>query len=131
MSMINIIYISLIYNIKKNHYIMNNHIINKSPFKLYYRDNNYNYTFLNSFEEYYDTQYYYNLLNYTDLKNILYTIYLNWYTFKKINNISKNNIIYFQYNCEPEDFNSILKLFINNEYSISIFCINNIIKYYL
>jgi hypothetical protein len=110
---------------------MNNHIINKSPFKLYYRDNNYNYTFLNSFEEYYDTQYYYNLLNYTDLKNILYTIYLNWYTFKKINNISKNNIIYFQYNCEPEDFNSILKLFINNEYSISIFCINNIIKYYL
>ena len=39
---------------------MNNHIINKVPVKLYYRNNLYNYTFLNNFKEYYDIEYYYN-----------------------------------------------------------------------
>mgnify|MGYP003999649409 CR=1 FL=1 len=67
----------------------------------------------------------------TDLKNILYTIYLNWYIYLKKHNIQKNNIIYMNYNCDPSLFNNILLEFINNEYSMSIFCINNIIKYYL
>ena len=58
---------------------MVDHIIDKKPVKLYPINNNYNYTFLENFSEYYDTQSIYDLLNYTKLNNLLYTIYLNWY----------------------------------------------------
>ena len=130
---------------------MVDHIIDKKPIKLYPINNNYNYTFLENFNEYYDTQSIYDLLNYTKLNNLLYTIYLNWYNLKdklennlkdKLeNNLSDklennlnnkpNNIIYYKYDCKPHEFDKILKNFIDNEYSISIFTINNIIKYYL
>ena len=72
------IYISLI-NRNQNIYIMVDHIIDKRPVKLYYINNDYNYTFLENFSEYYDTQSIYDLLNYTKLNNLLYTIYLDWY----------------------------------------------------
>ena len=114
---------------------MVDHIINKKPIKLYPINNNYNYTFLENFSEYYDTQSIYDLLNYTKLNNLLYIIYLNWYNLKdKLKNNFKDkleNNIYYKYNCKPQEFNKILKNFINDEYSISIFTINNIIKYYL
>lgn len=125
------IYISLNNYLEKNNNNMVDHLIKKKPLKLYYQNNNFQYTFLNSFDDYYDINYYYNLLNYTDLKNILYTIYLNWHIYLKKHNIQKNNIIYMNYDCDPSLFNNILLEFINNEYSMSIFCINNIIKYYL
>ena len=105
-----------------------NHIIDKKPIKLYPINNDYNYTFLENFREYYDTQSIYNLLNYTKLNNLLYTIYLNWYN---LNDKLKNNKIYYKYNCKPKEFDNILKNFIDNDYSISIFTINSIIKYYL
>lgn len=107
---------------------MTDHIINKKPLKLYPINNNYNYTFLEEFSEYYDTQSIYNLLNYTKLDNLLYTIYLNWYNFKDKN---KNNKIYYKYYCKPKEFNYIIKTFIKDDYSISIFTINSIIKYFL
>ena len=111
---------------------MVDHIIDKKPMKLYPINNDYNYTFLENFSEYYDTQSIYDLLNYTKLNNLLYTIYLEWYNLKDIlKDKSKNNKIYYKYNCKPEEFNNILNKFINNNYSISIFTINNIIKYYL
>jgi len=131
---------------------MVDHIIDKKPVKLYPINNDYNYTFLENFSEYYDTQSIYDLLNYTKLTNLLYTIYLNWYNLsdklennlsdKLENNLSdklennlkdksKNNKIYYKYNCKPHEFDNILKNFIDDEYSISIFTINSIIKYYL
>ena len=114
---------------------MVDHIINKKPIKLYPINNNYNYTFLENFNEYYDTQSIYDLLNYTKLTNLLYTIYLNWYNLNdKLKNNFKDtpkNKIYYKYNCKPEEFDNILKGFIENDYSISIFTINNIINYYL
>ena len=122
------IYISLINRNQKNINIMVDHIIDKNPVKLYPIDNKYNYTFLKKFKEYYDTQSIYDLLNYTKLNNLLYTIYLNWYNLK---NKSKNNKIYYKYDCKPEEFNNIIKNFIDDDYSISIFTINSIIKYYL
>ena len=111
---------------------MVDHIIDKKPIKLYPMNNDYYYTFLENFSEYYDTQSIYDLLNYTKLNNLLYTIYLNWYNLNDIlKNNYKDNKIYYKYNCKPEEFDKILKNFINDEYSISIFTINNIIKYYL
>ena len=110
---------------------MTSHIIQNKPIKLYYNNNQFNYTFLNDFKEYYDVDYYYDLLNYTNLKNILYAIYLNWHIYTKKSNIKKDNIIQMKYNCNSSDFNNIMLKFINKEYSMSIFCINNIIKYYL
>ena len=107
---------------------MVDHIIDKKPIKLYPINNDYNYTFLENFSKYYDTQSIYNLLNYTKLNNLLYTIYLNWYN---LNNKLKNNKIYYKYDCKPHEFDNILKNFIDNDYSISIFTINSIIKYYL
>lgn len=108
------------------------HIINKKPIKLYHINNNYNYTFLENFREYYDTQSIYSLLNYTKLTNLLYTINLNWYNLNnKLNDKLKNNRIYYKYNCKPREFDNILNNFINDDYSISIFTINSIIKYYL
>ena len=118
---------------------MVDHIIDKKPVKLYPIDNKYNYTFLENFSEYYDTQSIYDLLNYTKLNNLLYTIYLNWHKLSdnlkdnlndKLNDNLKNKI-YYKYNCKPQDFDNILKRFINDDYSISIFTINSIIKYYL
>lgn len=110
---------------------MVDHIIDKKPVKLYPIDNKYNYTFLENFSEYYDTQSIYDLLNYTKLNNLLYTIFLNWYNLENnYKNKSKNNI-YYKYNCKPQEFDKILKNFINDDYSISIFTINSIIKYYL
>ena len=115
-------------------------IIDKKPIKLYPIDNRYNYTFLEKFSEYYYTQSIYDLLNYTKLTNLLYTIYLNWYNLNnklknnlndKLKNKSKNNKIYYNYDCKPQEFNNILKKFIDDDYSISIFVINSIIKYYL
>ena len=50
---------------------MVDHIIDKKPVKLYYINNDYNYTFLENFSEYYDTQSIYDLLNYTKLKFII------------------------------------------------------------
>ena len=111
---------------------MVDHIIDKKPIKLYPINNTYNYTFLENFSEYYDTQSIYDLLNYTKLNNLLYTIYLNWYNLKdKLENNLNNNKIYYKYDCKPQEFDMILKNFIDDEYSISIFTINNIIKYYL
>ena len=127
---------------------MVDHIIDKKPVKLYPIDNKYNYTFLENFSEYYDTQSIYDLLNYTKLNNLLYTIYLDWYNLcdklennlcdKLENNLCdklENNLcdkkIYYKYDCKPQEFNNILKNFIKNDYSISIFTINSIIKYYL
>lgn len=115
---------------------MVDHIIDKKPIKLYPIDNRYNYSFLENFSEYYDTQSIYDLLNYTKLNNLLYTIYLDWYNLsdKLENNLKdklKNNKIYYKYDCKPQEFDNILKIFINNDYSISIFTINSIIKYYL
>ena len=110
---------------------MADHIIDKKPIKLYPINNNYNYTFLENFSEYYDTQSIYNLLNYTKLNNLLYTIYLNWYNLNNNLNNKSNNKIYYKYDCKPKEFDNILKNFINNDYSISIFTINSIIKYYL
>lgn len=107
---------------------MVDHIIDKNLVKIYLVDNNYNYTFLDYFNEYYDTQSIYDLLYYTKLNNLLYTIYLNWYNFK---DKPKNKQIYFKYNCKPEEFNNIIINFIDEDYSISIFTINSIIKYYL
>mgnify|MGYP003980900931 FL=1 len=106
---------------------MTEHILQKKTQKLYPINNNYNYTFLNNFKDYYDIQRIYNLLNYTKLNNILYTIYLNWYNFEKK---QKCNKIYFKYDCKPDEFNNIINNFIDDDYSISIFVINNIIKYY-
>ena len=106
---------------------MTDHILHKKIQKLYPINNKYNYTFLEPFKEYYDIQSIYDLLNYTKLNNILYTIYLNWYNFK-IN--KKCNKIYFKYDCKSDEFDDILNSFIDGEYSISIFVINNIIKYY-
>jgi len=106
---------------------MTDHILQKKTQKLYPINNDYNYTFLNNFKEYYDIQRIYNLLNYTKLNNILYTIYLNWYNFEKK---QKSNLIYFKYDCKPDEFNNIINNFIDDDYSISIFVINNIIKYY-
>jgi len=111
---------------------MVDHIIDKKPVKLYPINNDYNYTFLENFNEYYDTQSIYNLLNYTKLNNLLYTIYLNWYNLNnKLENNLNNNKIYYKYDCKPQEFDKILKNFIDDNYSISIFTINNIIKYYL
>lgn len=115
---------------------MVDHIIDKKPIKLYPINNDYNYTFLENFSEYYDTQSIYNLLNYTKLTNILYTIYLNWYNLKdklenNLNYKLKKNKIYYKYDCKPHEFDNILKRFIDDDYSISIFTINSIIKYYL
>lgn len=111
---------------------MVDHIIDKKPIKLYPINNIYNYTFLENFSEYYDTQSIYDLLNYTKLNNLLYTIYLNWYNLNNnLNDKCKNNKIYYKYNCKPQEFDNILKRFINDDYSISIFTINSIIKYYL
>ena len=107
---------------------MVDHIIDKKPIKLYPINNDYNYTFLENFSEYYDTQSIYNLLNYTKLNNLLYIIYLNWYNFK---DKLKNNKIHYKYNCEPEEFNNIITNFIDEDYSISIFTVNSIIKYFL
>ena len=84
---------------------MVDHIIDKKPVKLYYINNDYNYTFLENFSEYYDTQSIYDLLNYTKLNNLLYTIYLDWYNLSdKLEKIKrytinmivnhKNSIIY-------------------------------------
>ena len=106
---------------------MTDHIVQKKTQKLYHINNNYNYTFLEKYKEYYDIQSIYDLLNYTKLNNILYTIYLNWYNFKKK---QKSNKIYFKYDCKPNEFDNILNNFIDDDYSISIFVINNIIKYY-
>ena len=106
---------------------MTDHILQTKTQKLYPINNNYNYTFLNNFKDYYDIQRIYNLLNYTKLNNILYTIYLNWYNFEKK---QKSNLIYFKYDCKPDEFNNIINNFIDDDYSISIFVINNIIKYY-
>ena len=107
---------------------MVDHIIDKKPIKLYPINNDYNYTFLENFREYYDTQSIYDLLNYTKLNNLLYIIYLNWYNLK---DKPINNKIHYKYNCKPEEFNNILKNFINENYCISIFTINSIIKYYI
>lgn len=106
---------------------MTDHILQKKTQKLYPINNDYNYTFLEKYKEYYDIQRIYNLLNYTKLNNILYTIYLNWYNFEKK---QKCNKIYFKYDCKPDEFNNIINNFIDDDYSISIFVINNIIKYY-
>ena len=107
---------------------MVDHIIDKKPVKLYLVDNNYNYTFLENFDEYYDTHSIYYLLNYTKLNNLLYTIYLNWYNLK---DKKKNNKINYKYDCKPREFNDIITNFIDDDYSVSIFTINSIIKYYL
>ena len=109
-----------------NNYIVNNHIIDDKPLRLFKCNENYNYTFLNNFKEYYDILYIYNLLEYVNLKNIINYIHLKWL---KINNIvSKNNKIEKIYNCDSKNFDEILNRFINNEYSISIFTINLISK---
>ena len=84
---------------------MVDHIIDKKPVKLYPIDNKYNYTFLENFSEYYDTQSIYDLLNYTKLNNLLYTIYLEWYNF---NDKLKNKEIYYKYYCKPIEFDNIL-----------------------
>ena len=110
---------------------MVDHIIDKKPIKLYPINNTYNYTFLENFSEYYDTQSIYDLLNYTKLNNLLYTIYLNWYNLSNKLENNLNNNIYYKYDCKPQEFDKILKNFIDDNYSISIFTINNIIKYYL
>jgi hypothetical protein len=110
-----------------NNYIVNNHIIDDKPLRLFKCNENYNYTFLNNFKEYYDILYIYNLLEYVNLKNIINYIHLKWL---KINNIvSKNNKIEKIYNCDSKNFDEILNRFINNEYSISIFTINLILRY--
>jgi len=107
---------------------MTDHILQKKTQKLYFINNNYNYTFLNNFKDYYDIQRIYDLLNYTKLNNILYTIYLHWYNFEKK---QKFNKIYFKYDCKPHEFDDILNSFIDDNYSISIFVVNSIIKYYI
>ena len=107
---------------------MVDHILQNKSIKLIYTNNNYDYTFLENFKDYYNTKEFYDLLNYTKLDNILYTIYLNWYNYK---DKKKSNMIYFKYYCKPYELDKILNIFINNDYSISIFVINSIIKYFV
>ena len=106
---------------------MNNHIIKNKPLKLFKCNVKYNYTFLNHFKEYYDIIYFYNLLEYVNLKNIINYIHLKWLKIK--NTINKNNNIEKIYICDSVRFDEILNKFINNEYSISIFTVNLILRY--
>ena len=106
---------------------MDNHIINQKIILRKIINNKYDYTFLNGFNEYIDIQKYYDILQYINFKNIINFINIKWLKIQNI--IDKDNIIHKVENCNNILFNEILNKFINNEYSISIFVINCIIRY--
>ena len=106
---------------------MNDHIIKTKPLTPLKYNSKYNYTFLDDFKEYYDVDYFYNLLEYINYKNIINYIHLNWIIINK--GIHKDNIINKIYRCDDNEFNEILNVFINKEYSMSIFTINLILRY--
>ena len=107
---------------------MNDHIIKTKPLTHLKYNSKYNYTFLDDFKEYYDVDYYYNLLEYINYKNIINYIHLNWLIVNKPID-GKNNIINKIYKCDNNEFNDILNVFINKEYSMSIFTINLLLRY--
>ena len=106
----------------------NSHILKINIIKRDIINLDYNYNFLNNFKEYIDINYYYNLLKYVNLKNLINFLNLKW---KKmiIYEIKGKHIIYKIIQCNQQEFNDIIYKFINNNYCICIFFINIFLRY--
>ena len=106
---------------------MNTHIVQNKVLLREIINQEYNFTFLNDFEEYIDIKKYYNILQYISYKNIINYMNIKWCKIRK--QINKNNFIQKIHYCNCEQFDNILNVFINKEYSMAIFVINTIIRY--
>ena len=90
--------------------------------------------FLNHLDDYRNIQIYYNkinILNEIDIKNLYNNIHINWSKILNIiddeyySNIKLNKRL----SCTLDEFNELLKQFINNNYTLGIFVINTIKRY--
>jgi hypothetical protein len=102
-----------------------------------FNNNGYNYNCFTYIDNHIDVNEYYNILKHSsfqNLKNIINYIFINWNITKKQidnkypNNKYKNVVINNNIN-NIQDFNDNIKEFINNDLILSIFTINNIVKY--
>ena len=106
---------------------MNTHIIQNKVILREIINQEYNFTFLNTFKEYIDIEKYYNILQYVSYKNIINYMNIKWCKMKK--QIDRDNLIEKINKCNCEQFDNILNIFINKEYALAIFVINTIIRY--
>jgi len=110
----------------------NNHILNINPMKIGKINNEYHFVFLNEFDKFIDTKYYYDLLLYINLQNLYDYLNIKWYKLNiSINNkdYTNNHILIKTKIINAEMFNNLLMNFINHTYAVSIFFINILLRY--
>ena len=104
-----------------------NYIVNKNVKKT--KLDNFDFDFLDDFKDYININIYYDIFNSIEnIKNIYNFIYIKWYIIK--NKLSLNKPVLIKQDIyDKQQFNNIMKKFINKDISIAIMVINISLKY--
>jgi len=110
------------------------HILNIKHIKIC-KINNYDFTFLNEFNEYINVKHYYDILLYVNLQNLYDYLNIKW---SKLNNIIDKNYtknytdLHILNKVKIKDikvFENSLNTFINHNYAMSVFFINILLRF--
>ena len=111
------------------------HIVDPNTYIYIYKtknnnNNNIDFDFLDLLKDYININIYYyiiNSLSIQTIKNIYNFIFIRWDIIS--NELNEKNVLEYNRKITFEEFNDIIKTFINNKYYLGIFVINSIQQY--